>query len=63
MFVVFGETGDGDIEAQFIVDDFPGDVHLSLAAVEEEEVGGRVFAVVALNDFCHGGIVVVDFSR
>ena len=68
MFVVFGETGDGDVEVQLVVDDIPCHVHLSFAAVDNQQVWHYCLLTLihsfisSFDDFGHGAVVVVIFG-
>ena len=61
--VVLGQTGDGDVEAQFVVHHLPHHLHLAASAVGYDEVGqglALVFetCVATAHHLLHRGVVV-----
>ena len=61
--IVFGQTGDGDLQAETVFDDLANGFHLPDSTVGDDQIG-EFFAffgqsrVAALDNFAHGGIIV-----
>ena len=66
--VVLGKARDGYLQVEFILHNFPDDIHLALSAIGDDEVGqGCAFlfhaTVAAAHHLLHGGIVVGTYDR